>query len=327
MNNCEIVLEGKTFESKMAACIYYNLKYDKVKHRINRGWTLEEAFELVERKPREYKGKEITLEGKTFKSMIEACRYYNMPYNTIINRMRDDWTLEEAFELVERESKLYKGEEITLEGKTFKSIIEACKYYNLQIERVRSRLNKLGWTPEEAFELVDRDDNNIPITVLDIEFESISAACRYYNITSTLVYNRLDSGWSVEEAFTTPVLTEKDGREIEIDGNTFISIAEACRYYDKSNEYNKIINRLRLGWTPEEAFELVLKNSRVYRSITLEGKTFNSVNDACKYYNLKTKLVSDRLNKLGWTLEEAFELVKRVKNKRNSIPITLEGKI
>ena len=50
----------------------------------------------------------------------------------------------------------FKGkDEITVNGKTFKSFSEACRYYNLDYDNVLTRL-KFGWTPEEAFELVDK---------------------------------------------------------------------------------------------------------------------------------------------------------------------------
>ena len=71
-----------------------------------------------------------------------------------MNRLHKGWTLEEAFELVKRDG--VKGTEITVEGKTFISIAEAARYYNLNVYMVSQRLNILGWSIEEAFELVPR---------------------------------------------------------------------------------------------------------------------------------------------------------------------------
>ena len=51
------------------------------------------------------------------------------------------------------------------------------------------------------------------------------------------------------------------------------------------------------------------------KQITVEGKTFNSIKEACKYYNLEYNTVYDRLNR-GWSVEEAFELVPRQKKKK-----------
>ena len=46
----EITVGGKTFESVAEAARYHNLKDSKVRSRIDIGWSIEEAFELVPRK-------------------------------------------------------------------------------------------------------------------------------------------------------------------------------------------------------------------------------------------------------------------------------------
>ena len=94
------------------------------------------------------------MEGKTFKCRKEACKYYNLDYEKVNDRLSNGWTKEEAFELVPRKNKY----EITLEGKTFKCRKEACKYYKLNYNKVNDRLSN-GWTKEEAFELVPRKRN------------------------------------------------------------------------------------------------------------------------------------------------------------------------
>ena len=93
----------------------------------------------------------ITVGDKTFETIAEACRYYNIKESKVRNRLNLlNWSIDEAFELVPRRKK-----KIILEGKTFKSIAEACRYYNLDYDNVLTRL-KFGWTTEEAFELVDK---------------------------------------------------------------------------------------------------------------------------------------------------------------------------
>ena len=93
------------------------------------GWSIEEAFELVERNNNR---KPITIEGKTYKSINEACRHYNISYSTIYGRLKMGWSKEEAFGLVERDDN-YRS--IDLEGKHFNSIKDACKYYNKDYDR------------------------------------------------------------------------------------------------------------------------------------------------------------------------------------------------
>ena len=256
----EITVEGKTFNSIKEAAKYYNLALGTVNARLNRGWSIEEAFGLVERKNESFKP--ITVNGKTFKSIAEACRYYNLDYKTVLQRFCNyghGWSIEEAFGLVERKEKPRKGNEVILEGKTFPTIKEACKYYNLNYNTVYSRLVD-GWSVEEAFGLVSRNNNYKPITLEGKTFKSIVEAAKYYNLDYNIVYARLNrGGWSIEEAFGL-VDSKKKGKPITIEGKTFPTIKEACKYYNLN--YNTVYGRLVDGWSVEEAFELVPRRKK-----------------------------------------------------------------
>ena len=321
-----VTLEGKTFKSIKEAAEYYNLNSNKVRNRLNSGWSIEEAFELVERKTDPIKGKQIILDGKTFVSIVEAARYYNLNSKSIRSRLRKGWSLEEAFEIVERKNERFR--EITIEGKTFKSIKEACKHYNLNYSTIRNRLDNLHLSLEEAFN-INQPDINIglqykEITIEGKTFKSVKEACKYYDLEKeyhTIIY-RLNSGWSVEDAFGLYIeMNYKNGRSIVIDGNSFISIKEACDYYDL--DYEKVRHRIsNYGWSIEEAFELKQRD-KSNKPITVEGKTFKSIKEACEFYNLSDiTTIYSRLNN-GWSIEEAFELKLRSKSNK---PITIEGK-
>ena len=301
----EITLEGKTFKSIREAAKYYNMAEDLISTRLRHGWSIEEAFEL---KYRNDNCKLVTLEGKTFKSVTEAAKYYNIDGYIIRNRLRYGWSIEEAFGLVEKKSN-YNGIEITINGKTFNSIKEAAKYYKLDPSTVHNRL-KSGWTIEEAFKDVDLEEPKYSnLTVFGKTFKNIAELSKYYNINYNTVYGRLDKGWTVEDAISIPVREGSRGKTVIVNGNEFISIAEACRYYNL--KYNNVSTRLRHGWSIEEAFELKYRNDNC-RLVTLEGKTFKSIAEACRYYNLDYDNVLTRL-KFGWTTEEAFELVDKKK--------------
>ena len=141
------------------------------------------------------KKQKVIIKGKTFETVKDACRYYNLNYNTVEKRLSRNWTLEEAFTDIKT-----IGNSIVIKGKKFKSVKEACRYYNLNHNTVKSRLNN-NWSIEEAFELKERKNNNI-INVKDKTFKSLSEACRYYNLNYNTTKSRLTKyGWSVEEAF------------------------------------------------------------------------------------------------------------------------------
>ena len=357
----QIIVEGKTFESISGACRYYNLNYNTVSKRLINGWSIEEAFELVQRYNKSYN--QITVGGKKFKSISSAAKFYNLDNIAVIRRLYNGWSIEEAFELVERII-----DPITIKDKIFKNIKEACKYYNKNYDKVRYRLSR-GWTVEEAFDFIERYyDNYKPIIVDDKKFESISEACRYYNLDIhntmsrlnkggwsieeafglvernkkeeiflegktfksladacryyksdiSLVHSRIIAGWSIEDAIFRPLTCSTEGKNIIIDGKCFISIAQACRYfnsnYNTNLNYSTVKSRItKCGWSVEEAFELVPRNNSC-KHIIVEGKEFKSIKEACDYYNLDPYIIRNRLRE-DWSVEEAFELVPRKRNK------------
>ena len=193
----KIILKNITFKSKRKACEYFDVNYNSVMKRIERGWSIEEAFELVKRKQ---KNKiPITVESKTFESIKEACRYYKLNSGTVSQRIREGWSVEEAFELIERKPKF--GKTIIVNGKTFTSIKEACEYYNIRYNTAIARYS-YGWSVEEIFELTKRKSKGRkPITVDEKTFKSIKEACRYYKLSYNTIKTRLRRGWSAEEAF------------------------------------------------------------------------------------------------------------------------------
>ena len=129
--------------------------------------------------------KQITIEGRTFNSINEAVKYYNLKYNIVWSRLNKGWTIEETFGLVSRKRKYGVQREITVGGKTFISIAEAARYYNIDNIKINNRLNR-GWSIEEAFELVKKENNKgkkgRPITIEGKTFDSITKACKYYNL-------------------------------------------------------------------------------------------------------------------------------------------------
>lgn len=80
------------------------------------------------------------------------------------------------------------------------------------------------------------------------EFPSKSALCRHYNISIVLLTNRLDQGWSLEKALTTPINPVGNIGSICKDhlGNQFNTIKEMCAHYGVS--YICFYNRMKRGY-------------------------------------------------------------------------------
>lgn len=213
--------------------------------RLKKGWSIEEAFELVPR------GEVIEYEvgGKVFNSLNSLCKYYNKENSTVKYRLNKGMTLEQALDLVPVE----KEKTVEVRGKFFVSIPEACKYFDVKYVTVLSRMKK-GYSLEEA---IFSEKRNTPekVVVGGKEFESFTKACKYYGLERKTVKGRLDRGWTLEEAFGLVGKEDNKSKRTIVDGKEFSSFKDACKYYGLGS--TTVNERLKAGWSTEEAFGLV----------------------------------------------------------------------
>ena len=102
---------------------------------------------------------------------------------------------------------------------------------------------------------------------------------------------------------------------VEINGEkkTFPSRAAAARAFGILK--TTLLNRLKYGWTPEEAVGIVTKSDRGRRMPVVvvhngEKKTFDSRRAASRAFGICNNTVDNRL-KAGWTNEEALGIVRK----------------
>ena len=135
------------------------------------------------------------------------------------------------------------------------------------------------------------------------KFSSETIMCKYYGISRCTYRDRLNSGWSIGDALTTPIKTINKCKDHL--GNEYNSQAEMCRYYGVN--IKNYYERIRLGWTLEDALTKKGIGIECYDHL---GNKFDSKKDMCEYYGKSLVLVTKRLNS-GWTLKDA--LTKNVK--------------
>ena len=234
------------------------------------------------------------------------------------------WTLRQALEIDKppiREPSQAKPFEV--EGKIFKSFRKACQHYKLNEDMIRSRLeNRNGWTIRQAFEIEPppRKGRNSAIakkiTVEGIKYPSISAAAEKYGINQATIARRIRQKWTTRQAFNLdkpPKLKPKKGKKIRVGNKSFISIPEAARYFKLHPSC--VSQRLKLGWTINQTFNLHKPPPKAGEKngipIKIKGKKFSSMKKASKFYGLDNRTVWKRINKFGWSINEAFGLVKR----------------
>ena len=142
--------------------------------------------------------------GKTYKSLPDLAREYNLKYATLRGRIKyNKMSYEDAVKLPVK--KLRTGE-VTVKGKTFKSFEIAAKTYNKNPDSVRHRFNK-GLSAEEA--ILGNDSLNIKINFEGREHNSVSAFAKFYNMNLRTIRGRMRKGWSLEDIVYKPIKKKK----------------------------------------------------------------------------------------------------------------------
>lgn len=164
-------------------------------------------------------------------------------------------------------------------------------------------------------------------------FKSKEEAAKFYNLKPSTVKWRINNGWSIEETFG---LVDRNKDTYNFNNKIYKSINAL---YNDNKEYfvnglniqnsNTINNRIRNGWTFEEAVTIPARTTRKtvkrrkMRPITVHGKKYKSINAAVKANKLKYATVIERLEK-GYSIKKAFSKTKSKRYKPH-IKVTLEG--
>lgn len=244
-----------------------------VKERIDSGWTIEQAFG-VDTPPAYREGVKYTnnggprqggngwlVDGKRFCSIQHIADHYGVLLYRTKARLQRGWTIEQAIGLEPRNHKNAIYIEVTVEGRTFPNIKAAADFYGVKESTANGRLRRLGWTPEEAFGVVEKkvfSKNYKPITVAGVTFETNAAAARFYGLTVNAWFMRLHSGYTPEQAAglePKPKKKHHSAKKVMVFGEIYPSLDEACRQLSKKNglNFNTVKGRLQRGWSIEDA--------------------------------------------------------------------------
>jgi len=147
----QITVDGRTFPSFAQAAEHYGIDVAVFSLRITRlKWTPEEAVGLVER-DWEGKSKSIKVNGIEYASIRQAANHFGKKVSLVYARIEMGWKPEQALDLeMPPQTVKFTGKEISVFGKTYKSIAAAAKDLGISAEPFRLRMKK-GLTAEEAF--------------------------------------------------------------------------------------------------------------------------------------------------------------------------------
>lgn len=151
---------------------------------------------------------------------------------------------------------------ITIRGIRFPSLAQAAEHYGVSQAAFLLRMNRLGWSAEEAAELEVRRryGKRSSISVQGKLFRSLRSAAEYHGVNYKLVHQRVGSGWSVDQALglsKAPPNSKTAGIALTFNGRKYQSLRSLCREYGINASV--VARRVRDGVSMLEAIRLTIE--------------------------------------------------------------------
>ena len=243
--------------------------YVTLKSRLNEGLTLEEAIKKGKKKTGKSFGPYV-VEGVAYRGLPDVAKEYGITERAIYKRYSrgkrgDDLVPKKKRKDYVEPEKKYK---YYINGVGYKSIADACRKNGIKHITYNKRI-EWGWTQEEALGIKMRE--NIPVT--------------------SLFHKKYHGKKRVK------------GKEVNIDGKKFQSIAEASRYFKRDTAAVEAL--VLRGRTLRQALGLDLietSNLIIYR-----GKKYANLRALAKKIKINYGLLASRI-KDGISVDEAINL-------------------
>lgn len=208
-----ITIAGVKYPGLAAATEAAGIPLSTVKKRLRGGYSLAQALGNESPPKRMVPGKAVTVGEQSYMSIAHACHQLGKDEKLVAGRLRNGWSIDEAFDIVKPPSKLgQNGLRIEVGGQIFASHALAAKAFGIDPRKLHKR-QKAGWTLEQALGIKpppERIGNGAKTVVLQgVEYPSMEAACAAYGRTVSTVGRRLRKGLSLEKAIATPARPRK----------------------------------------------------------------------------------------------------------------------
>ena len=293
--------------------------YQSVRTRLKEGLGLEEALF----NPKEKTGRKISpyeVEGVIYATLPDVARAYNLNHNAVYKRYArgkrgDDLVppkkRKNYIEPPKKQKKQIKYK-LTVQGKSFVSEMEACRYYDVRYITYRKRKYK-GYSAEECLGLKEifdkrtvqdkaRNVGKQPPIKLEVGgkiYTSYTSLARAYDLPHYVVNQRIKKyGYTPEEA----VSIKGKGKQLIVEGKKYNTMAEAARAYGKTS--GQLLSQISLGRTMEQA--LGIEEYYGENSFEWNGKKYKSKKEFAEEYGMPERLLVTRLAN-GMSIEDALE--------------------
>jgi hypothetical protein len=265
----EVTVGGRRYKNLATACRKFGFNEQTIRSRLRYNWTLDQAFEL---EPPPFLGSGIA--GLVYKitNSINDKVYIGQTKATAEDRWK--WHLDQVKrggsnpDGLHHAIKLHGSECFTI------TILERCGDLRELAAREREYIKEYNSIAPNGYNIGKGGEGlrsvGIAVVVRGKKFESLASAARFFKINYGTVCDRIDNGWSIEEALITPA---KQIKGYVIFGVHYKSRTAVARHFKMS--VDTIRHREREGIPIEE---IVKKPKRSYREepVSCCSKSFES---------------------------------------------------
>jgi molybdenum-dependent DNA-binding transcriptional regulator ModE len=308
-----VTVQGKTFGSIRAAALHFGLNYKVVWQRIKSGKSMEVAFQEGHL-DHVGQSKSIDVAGRSYRSITEAAKAHGVSAKTVSYRLSLGLSPEEAVGQVPIQPGNMKS--IIVDGVEYESVRAASRAHNLDFGLVHLRLQR-GKSIEDAFSrspLPKKTGREKKINVDGKEFSCLKDATNHFGISYQVARYRMRRGWTTTQVFEIdappPNRSKTAAKVIEFDGSTYPSLAAFAAAFGQNSSV--VRRKLKEGRSHAEAIGVVpIDYTNRPIPIMVNGKEFSCRNAAARHFGIDIGTVATRMNKQGWSAEEALELKPR----------------
>lgn len=260
----------------------------------------------------------VTVRGVRYPSITAAARAYGIDPLVVISRRRLGWEILSAVTTpVKRACRA-----VMVRGQSYRSVSAAAAALGVPYGRVMSRLRE-GWEVERAFSdaASQMPPNARALRVEGKRYRSIAAAAESSGLDPMVVRARIQQGWSLKRALSTPVREISPSRPVTIKGKRYPSIFAAARAHGQPG--GRVRERVARGWTIERAVsEPLLTKGGHPIGVHFQGRTYESLDAAARSLGVSPHLVRGLRSQglsdakaLGRALERERELARRLERR------------
>jgi hypothetical protein len=308
-------LEGIMFPTIREAAEFYKIDQNLAVSRLKRGWSLEEAFGIVERPDSEISGVIYLITNKK-----NGMQYVGHTRTTAPKRWKRHNTKAQSgkYSANTLQAAITEfGEDafgLTVIAKSDGSLNHLLRLERKYIKKLRSRW-PLGYNQSGGGEY-----NKIDPTKYHIEgkeFATLEQIGECYGITIAALKARLSRGMSLNDAVKEP----SRYRQYILEGREFSGLKAACLHYGLN--LGTVKARLERRYPLEEALELV-GSHRLPKRFIFNDVQYNNRSEAARAHGITPDVVKSRLQR-GWTQEQAFGIDSPPDNKHGTKSVTVRG--